>query len=230
MSTSSYASSQPFGEAAAYPVSVHVVPAIEDRSRVGTFFRLILAIPHLILVGGPLAAALSWGAGSRHDQGFEWSSSFGIYGALMFFVTIIAWFAIVFTASHPESFYRLGAHFLRWRVRANSYLMLLHDEYPPFGDGPYPAELELTPPVDGDRDFTAVLLRIVFVIPQLVALWVLGILWGLATIVAWFHIVFTGRYPEGLYQFSVGALRWSTRVEAYMLLLTDSYPPFAIGR
>jgi hypothetical protein len=227
--SSTFAPSHSYDSASDYPVSVHVEPEMEHRGRVSTFFRIFLVIPHLILVGGPLAVGLSWGAGKEQGQGFEWSGSGGIYGAIVFCLSIVAWLVLLFTRQHPDALYRLAAHFLRWRVRVNAYLMLLTDDYPPFGDGAYPAQLELVPPTR-ERDFTAILFRMIFVLPQLVALWVLGIMWGITTVVAWFTIVFTGSYPEGLYRFGVGALRWSTRVEAYILLLTDEYPPFAIGR
>ena len=59
-------------------------------------------------------------------------------------------------------------------------------------------------------------------------IWLLGIAWVVTTLVAWFVILFTGRYPRSLYEFSLGALRWTTRVEAYLLLLTDEYPPFTL--
>lgn len=227
--THSNTAGRPYLDAADHPVSVHVTPVVEGRNRLSVAFRLPLALPHLILVSGPLAGALAWGIGSEPGEGFEWSAAGGVYGFALFFVTIIAWLAILFRGRHPEPLYRLAAHFLRWRVRANAYLMLLQDDYPPFGDGPYPATLELAPP-DEPRDTTSILFRMILVIPQLVALWVLGIAWGITTLIAWFHIVVTGVYPEGLYRFGVGALRWSTRVEAYMLLLNDEYPPFTIGR
>jgi hypothetical protein len=53
-------------------------------------------------------------------------------------------------------------------------------------------------------------------------------MWLLTSIVAWMAIVFTGRFPESLYRFGCGVLRWSVRVEAYLLLLHDEYPPFAL--
>lgn len=225
----SHTAGRPYADATDHPVSVHVTPVTEGRSRLSVAFRLLLAIPHLILVSGPLAGALAWGIGSESGEGFEWSAAGGVYGFVIFVVTIVAWFMLVLRGRHPGSLYRLATHFLRWRVRANAYLMLLHDDYPPFGDGPYPAALELSPP-DEHRDITSVLFRMLLVIPQLIALWALGIVWGVTTVIAWFHIVITGSYPEGLYRFGVGALRWSTRVEAYMLLLNDEYPPFTIGR
>lgn len=227
--SSTYAANDSFDDATPHPVGVHVEPAIENRNRLTTALRIFLVIPHLILVGGPLAGALSWGVGSSNRDGFEWSSSFGIIGCLAFVASVIAWIAIVVTAHHPRTLYRFAHWFLRWRVRSNAYLMLLRDEYPPFGDDEYPARLELVP-VEGSRNVVSVLFRILLAIPQLVALWLLGLVWGITTIVAWFTILFTGSYPSELYRFGAGALRWSTRVEAYLLLLHDEYPPFTIGR
>ncbi|HWK90473.1 MAG TPA: DUF4389 domain-containing protein, partial [Longimicrobium sp.] len=100
-------------------------------------------------------------------------------------------------------------------------------EYPPFGDEPYPAELVVDVP-DAPRDRASVAFRIFLAIPHLVALWALGIAWCLVTFIAWLAILFTGEHPDGLYQFSLGVLRWNTRVEAYLLLLHDEYPPFSL--
>jgi hypothetical protein len=58
--------------------------------------------------------------------------------------------------------------------------------------------------------------------------WLLGAAWGVTTLVAWLAILVTGRYPKALYEFGIGVLRWTTRVEAYLLLLTDEYPPFTL--
>jgi hypothetical protein len=80
----------------------------------------------------------------------------------------------------------------------------------------------------GERDRLTVAFRIILAIPGLLAVWALGLAWALATVIAWFAIPFTARYPEGLYSFGVGVLRWNTRVEAYLLLLHDEYPPFSL--
>ena len=151
----------------------------------------------------------------------------GALGAVADVCALIAWFAIVFTGSSAEGLTRLVRFYLRWRVRATAYIALLRDEYPPFGDEPYPADVDL-PVVLEPRRRMSVAFRPILVIPQLVAVWLLGVAWWLATIVAWFAILFTGRYPRGLYDFGLGALRWTTRVEAYLLLLTDEYPPFSL--
>jgi hypothetical protein len=66
------------------------------------------------------------------------------------------------------------------------------------------------------------------VIPQIIALCFIGIAWVLTAVIGWFAILLTGAYPEGLYRFAIGYLRWSLRVEAYLLLMHDDYPPFSL--
>jgi Domain of unknown function (DUF4389) len=113
-------------------------------------------------------------------------------------------------------------------VRALAYLMLLEDPYPPFGDAPYPASIEIVDPA-GPRGRLTVALRLLLAIPHLVVLAFVLLAWAVTTIVAWFRILFTGAYPRGLYEFGVGALRWRLRVESYTLLLIDEYPPFSLA-
>jgi hypothetical protein len=210
-----------------YPVRVYVDAAYTRRDRLTTAFRLILAIPHLVLVGGP-GAAIFWGMwGAGESTHYDWGAGGGVLGAVAAVVSIIAWFAILFTGRYPEGLWNLVAFYMRWRVRAVAYTALLRDEYPPFGDGPYPATVQIDPP-EQPRDRITVAFRIILAIPHLIAVWALGIAWGLTTIIAWFAILFTGRYPPGLYDFAVGVMRWSVRVEIYLLLLVDEYPPFSL--
>ena len=70
--------------------------------------------------------------------------------------------------------------------------------------------------------------RLIMVIPQVVVLYFLQIAAGVIAVIAWFAILFTGKYPKGMYDFFVGYMRWSTRVNGYMYLLTDIYPPFSL--
>lgn len=212
---------------ATHPVDVTVTPALTFRNRLTCAFRPILAIPHLILVGGPAAFALSWLGGSNGDDA-GWSAAGGVLGAVAVVAAIITWFAIVFGARVPGELWRLGAYYLRWRVRGVAYLALLTDEYPPFGDGRYPAALTLHPPAE-PRDRLTIFLRLVLALPHVVILWVLGIAWAITTIVAWCTILFTGNYPRTLFEFAVDVFRWCTRVEAYLLLLRDEYPPFSFN-
>jgi hypothetical protein len=215
----------PTSGTAFYPVQVHVEPQLGARNRLTVFFRLLLALPHLILVGGPVAL-LSTASSRANGSSYDWGANSGVLGVVAAVVAIIAWFAIVITGSQPEGLWGLVAFYMRWRVRAVAYLALLRDEYPPFGDGPYPAGIEVAPPATRNR--VTVAFRLILAIPQIIAVWAIGIAWAITTVISWFAILFTGEYPAGLYRFAVGALRWTTRVEAYLLLLTDDYPPFSL--
>ena len=209
-------------------VDVDVTPALTQRNRLTCAFRLILAIPHILLVGGPIAFAGSYAWGSGDQSHVEWGAGTGVLGAVATVIAIIAWFAIVFGGRFPEQLWNLSAFYLHWRVRAIAYLTLLRDEYPPFGDGPYPAALVLTPPTT-PRNRLTVAFRLILAIPQFICVGFLGVAWGFTTFIAWLAIIFSGTYPRGLYDFGVGVLRWSTRVEAYTLLLRDEYPPFSLS-
>jgi hypothetical protein len=205
----------PGSPAPTYPVGFDVEPQLADRNRLTTAFRLILAVPHVLIAGGV-------------GLGFGWSWSGGVLGAAALVMAVIAWFALVFAATHPRGLWDFASLYLRWRARSVPYLMLLRDEYPPFGDEPYPTTLQVEWPT-GRRDRLSIGLRILYVIPHVIVLVFLNIAWVLTSIVAWFAILFTGRYPNGLYGFAVGVLRWDLRVEAYLLLMRDEYPPFTFA-
>ena len=205
------------------PVRVEVEPALTARNRLTTAFRPILALPHLLLVGGPIA----FGFTISNENGTSGSFTGGVLGAVAVVIAIIAWFAIVFGSQFPAGLWSLAALYLRWRVRALAYLMLLRDEYPPFGEARYPATLMLLPR-EQPADRLTVAFRFILALPHILCVAVLGVAWAVTTLIAWFAILFTGKYPESLYPFGVGVLRWGTRVEAYLLLLRDEYPPFAL--
>jgi hypothetical protein len=192
----------------AYPVLVRMEPALADRNRLTTAFRCILAIPHLFVVG------------SIGGQG-------GLIGSAASFLSIVSWFTILIAGTHIDGIRQFTLFYLRWRTRVLAYYALLLDTYPPFGDAPYPTGIDVAEPA-GERDRLSVGLRLFLIIPHAFVLFFLVIGWWFGTIAAWFMILATGTYPAGLAQFSVGVLRWSLRVEAYMLLLTDEYPPFTL--
>jgi hypothetical protein len=211
---------------ATHPVDVDISPALTDRDRLTCAFRPILAIPHILLVGGPVAFTISWLTSVDGDR-FDSTLGGGAMGAVALVMAIIAWVAIVFGASHPSGLWKFAAFYMRWRVRAVAYLALLRDEYPPFGNSDYPARLILHHP-GSPRDRLTVGFRPIIALPHIVMLWFLGVAWAFTTIIAWFAILFTGAYPPSLYGFGIGVMRWSTRVEAYLLLLHDEYPPFSL--
>lgn len=213
-------------EPAEYPVTVEIQAATENRNRLTAAFRFFLALPHMILVGGPVAMIVSAEWGSESGWHFSYGSG-GILGLFAFLAAVGAWFAILATGRYPETLRRLAVWFLRWRLRAVAYMTLLRDEYPPFGDDPYPTRLELPRP-EGEQDRLTVAFRLLLVLPHLFVLWVLSLAWAFSTALAWAAILVTGRYPETLYGFAIGVLAWSMRVEAYVLLLRDEYPPFTL--
>ncbi len=210
-----------------YPVAIQVDPYYGERNRLTVAFRLILAIPHLILVGGIGWSAYSLGWWWGDNGRWELFGGNGVLGAVAGVCALIAWFAIVFTGKHPRGLWDLAHFYLRWRVRALAYTALFRDEYPPFGDAQYPAFLTAEYP-EGPRDRLSVGLRIFYAIPHLIIVAVLSLAWSITSLIAWFAILFTGNYPRGLYDFGMGVMRWSIRVEAYMLLILDQYPPFSL--
>jgi hypothetical protein len=192
-----------------YPVVVTLTPPVGERDRMTVAFRFFLALPHMILVAGPAAFAS------------------GLLGCVAGFLAFIDWCAIVFTGVGVSGIHDFMAFFLRWHTRAGAYAMLLVDAYPPFGDGDYPASVTVERP-PAARDRTSVGLRLILLIPHFIVIAIIAFIWAVITIVAWFAILFTGRYPDSLYQFGVGSLRWTTRANAYALLMTDEYPPFSL--
>jgi hypothetical protein len=108
---------------------------------------------------------------------------------------------ILFGDTHPRGLWDFARYFLAWRARALAYMALLRDDYPPFGEGPYPVTFEAAWP-EASRDQCAVGLRILLAISHRVVLFFLAIAFFVVTIVAWFAILFTGSYPEGFYRSS----------------------------
>lgn len=197
-----------------YPVSYEITrPEHYNRWTVG--FRLILAIPLLILVGGlsPVAGP----AGTK----------VGPLTALLITLVVYAWFAILFTRRFPASVRDTSLMLFGWTLNISAYLLLLAEPYPPFGSQPYALRVEITPAEQYYR--WTVFFRPILAIPHLVVLAFLGIAQAVITIIAWFAILFTGQYPEGMFEFSVGVNRWGARVGAYIYLFVDEYPPFTLA-
>jgi Domain of unknown function (DUF4389) len=158
-----------------------------------------------------------------------------VLGVVAEVVSIIAWFAILFTGKLPDGLANLVCLYVRYNNRTMAYAGFLREEYPPFtfetvpaDPGTYPAVRTGFVPELEDRNRLTVAFRLILVIPQLIVLSVLGLVAFLAFVIAFFAVLFTGRWPEGLRTFVVGVLRWSTRVSAYLYLLTDEYPPFSL--
>jgi hypothetical protein len=149
-------------------------------------------------------------------------------------VAVISWFAILITGNLPEGLANFQALYLRYYLRTLTFLGFLREEYPPFTFATTPADpgddprvrVDVLPQLT-DRNRLTTAFRIILVIPQIIVVALLGLAVSIVGIVAGFAVLFTGRWPEGLRAFVLGAGRWWLRVQAYWLLLTDEYPPFA---
>ena len=150
-------------------------------------------------------------------------------------LTLISLFTVLFTKRIPRPLFDMIAMTLRYEWRATSYALFLHEDYPPFDFQPaadddgvdshsvvsftYPEQLSRWQP----------LVKWLLAIPHYVVLFFLVIASVIAVVVGFFAVLITGEYPEGLRDFLVGVARWSLRVQAYVGLLTDEYPPFTLN-
>jgi len=187
--------------ATAYPVTVEI-DYPERLSRWLIFVKWLLVIPNLFVLM--------------------------LYGIAYLVTLVIAWFAILFTGRYPRGLFDFAVGYFRWGLRVNVYMYLMRDEYPPFGTGgDYPARLQVQYPEQLSR--WKIFVKWLLAIPHLIILYAYGALAQAITIVAFFIILFTAGYPKALFDLVVGYYRWSNRVNAYVLLLTDEYPPFSIS-
>jgi len=149
-------------------------------------------------------------------------------------VGVISWFVIVFTGALPEGLANVQTMYLRYGLRTYTYVLFMREEYPPFAFAMSPSDGGEDPrvrvdfrPMLTDRNRLTVAFRIILVIPHLLVLAALVVAAGVASVIGFFAVLFTGRWPEGLRTFVLDVTRWSLRVQTYFLLLTDDYPPFA---
>lgn len=184
-----------------YPVTFEA-DYVERRNRLTAFFRLILAIPVAIWLY--------------------------IYAIVAGVAIVIAWFAIVFTARYPQGLYDFVAGYTRFLTRVTAYTALLCDPYPAFGgsdDPAYPVRLEFAGPLEHYSRMKT-LFRIILAIPIVIVRYVIGLLLEIGAVAAWFVILVIGKMPRGLFDLMVLANSYTARSDAYLYLLTETYPPF----
>jgi hypothetical protein len=147
---------------------------------------------------------------------------------------VISWVAILFTGRIPSGLADVQALYLRYVLRTWSFAGFLREEYPPFSFSPTPADPGDDPrarvavrPDLGERNRVTAFFRIILAIPHLIVVALLEVALLVVAIIGFFAVLFTGRWPDGLRAFALGVARWWLRVQAYVLLLTDEYPPFA---
>jgi hypothetical protein len=157
-------------------------------------------------------------------------------GAVSEIVAVISWFAVLFTGRLPKGLADFQALYVRYTLRTATYFAFLREEYPPFSFSTIPADpgddprvrVEVVPQLEGRNRWT-VAFRLILAIPQLIVLAALGIALFFVGVIAFFAVLFTGRWPAGLREFALGVGRWWLRVQAYLVLLTDEYPPFTLA-
>jgi hypothetical protein len=185
-----------------YPAQLSVDYPDGSRNRLTVAFRLILAIPILLVAAATRAGVL-------------------------FVATLLM---LVFRHKYPRWWYDWNLNIIRFFNRVVAYLLLLRDEYPSTDEAQH-VHVELPDPQSGAAVSQWLpLVKWFLIIPQIVVLVLLGIASIVVTIFAWLVIIITGRHPRGLHGFVVGVLRWGLRVEAYAFaLVTDEYPPFRLA-
>ncbi|MEY2524180.1 MAG: hypothetical protein QOJ66_2745 [Ilumatobacteraceae bacterium] len=175
----------------------------EQRNRLTTAFRFILAIPHLIV-----------------SQ---------VWGYLAQIVGVIQWFIIVFTGKRNQGLWNLQQSWLGYYSRVVGYLSLLYDPYPAFGTDPGNAPVRTEISYEESANRLTNVLRFLWIIPALIVAIFVGIASAVVTLISWFAILFTGKQPKGMWDFVLKAVRYTLQLQSYALLMTDDYPKFGEG-
>ena len=171
------------------------------RTRLTVFFRLILVIPHAIVL-------LLWGIAA-------------------YIVWIVNWFATLFMGQSPDGLHSFLATYLRYTAHVQAYFHLLADPFPPFGGNEgYAVDLVVGPPQPQSR--LTVFFRIVLAIPAMILNYVLGSVFNIVALFAWFACLFTGKMPEGLRNLGAFVLKYGMQTTGYIMLLTDKYPSLSM--
>lgn len=203
-----------------YPVQFSVDYPDRTLNRVTTAFRIVVVIPIAIVLGAVSGETWRWGSGETTTE-----VAVGA-GGLLFLAPLLM---IVFRHRYPRWWFDWNLELQRFGSRVAAYLALMDDRYPSTDDHqsvrldyPYPQ-------AERDLNRWLPLVKWFLAIPHFIVLVFLDIATIVVVIVAWFAILFTGRYPRGIFDFVQGVIRWHNRVIAYgFVLVTDRYPPFSL--
>ena len=202
-----------------YPASLDIDYPDRNLNRLTTFFRIFTIIPIAIIL------MLLIGSSSGWEDKAGYSCGWGGVGLVIAPLVLM----LLFRQKYPRWWYDWNLALTKFCYRVGAYFALLRDEYPST-DEEQAVHLEVTYP-DAEKDLNRwlPLVKWLLAIPHYIALVFVGIAAIVGIIIAWFAILFTGRYPRGLFDFVVGVMRWELRVMAYaFLLVTDRYPPFSL--
>ncbi len=202
-----------------YPVSLAVDYEEGPRNRASVFFRLFLVVPIALMVALLVGTEYRWGFDGAGRE-LAWATA----GC----VIVPTLLMILFRRKYPRWWFDWNLNLNRFLFRVSAYLALLRDEYPSTDDE-QALHLEVVyPDAETELNRWLPLVKWFLVIPHIIVLCFLDTAAYVCVIIAWFAILFTGRYPRALFDFVVGVMRWQVRVVWYAVLFaTDQYPPFS---
>ena len=197
-----------------YPVQFSVDYPDRSLSRLGSFFRLIAVIPIAIVLG-------------LVNGGSSVGETAGAAGAAFLLAPLLM---ILFRKKYPRWWFDWNVALLKFENRVAAYVLLLRDEYPST-DEEQSVHVEVPyPDVPQNLNRWLPLVKWILAIPHYIVLSVLGVIAVVVVIIAWFAILFTGRYPRDMFNYIEGVMRWGVRVSAYAFFMTtDRYPPFRLN-
>jgi hypothetical protein len=207
-----------------HPVQLDVDYPDRELNRLTTFFRVFTIIP-IAIVLATVSGAETW-SWSEPDGATHTGTIVVGAGGLLFAGPLLM---ILFRQKYPRWWFDWNLELTRFSTRVGIYAALLDDRYPST-DERQSLRLDMPyPDARTDLNRWLPLVKWLLAIPHYIVLFFLGIAAFVCVVIAWFAILFTGRYPRGLFDFVVGVGRWATRVSAYaFLLVTDRYPPFSL--
>jgi len=199
-----------------YPLTYSVDYPDRQLDRLSSALRIFWVIPIAIVLGTVGHATYS----GRGESVYVFAGGLLLAGPLLM---------ILFRKKYPRWWFDWNRELLRFASRVAAYLLLMSDEYPSTDEQQY-VHLEVEyPNVEADLGRGMPLIKWFLAIPHYIVLFFLSIAAFFAVILAWFAILFTGRYPKSIFDFIMGVHRWHLRVTAYMfILVTDKYPPFSL--
>jgi hypothetical protein len=203
-----------------YPARLSLDYPERELNLATTLFRVFAAIPILVVLGTVSGEVWEWSYGNG-------KTAVAAAGGLLFFGPLLM---ILFRQKYPRWWFDFNLQLTRFSTRVTTYLTLMSDRYPSSDEEQW-VHLDLDyPNVKEDLNRWLPLVKWFLAIPHYIVLLFLTIAAFFAVVLAWFAILFTGRYPRTLFEFVEGVMRWWLRVEAYaMLCTTDSYPPFRLA-
>ena len=208
-------------EPTGYPASLSIDYPDRNLNRLTTFFRIFTVIPIFIVLSLLSSANYEW----KEPAGWIWG-----YGGGVGLVVLPILLMLLFRQKYPRWWFDWNVALIKFCTRVGAYFTLLRDEYPST-DEEQAVHIDITYP-DAQKDLNRwlPLVKWLLAIPHYIVIFFLCIAAFVCMVIAWFAILFTGRYPQGLFDFVVDVFRWELRIAAYAFLLTtDLYPPFALS-